>query len=99
MYMSPNEVEFSKEESEQFELHRVVNFDARRVGLYVLAGEVSQTSHLDPLSYRAVPAEAIRPADRTTAPSAKGPDCDAVRALRADDCQLQPLVLPQPSQT
>ena len=56
MLISRNEVEFSKEESARFELHRVFNFEAKRVGLYVLGGDITQTCHLDPLSYRAVPA-------------------------------------------
>ena len=47
-----NEVRCSQARPQEFHLYRVFNFgpDAR---LYMLAGELSSTCHLDPAQYRA----------------------------------------------
>lgn len=54
MWISANEVEFSKTKESAFELHRVFHFGRQRVGLFVLAGAVPDTCWLTPATYRAV---------------------------------------------
>lgn len=60
MWISANEVEFSKAKESAFELHRVFHFGRERLGIFVLPGAVHETCWLRPANYRAV----ARSADR-----------------------------------
>ncbi len=51
-----NEVSFSAEVSEQFELYRVYNFDRPRTGLYTLSGALEASCRLSPTLWLAQPA-------------------------------------------
>jgi hypothetical protein len=56
MLITRNEVAFSQTEPDRFNLYRVYDFAAARVGLSVLQGDVTQSCRLSPKSYQAVPA-------------------------------------------
>lgn len=56
MLISCNEVAFSQGEADRFHLYRVHDFTESRAGLYVLHGDVTQSCHLAPVTYQAVPA-------------------------------------------
>lgn len=55
MLVSRNEVMVSADLGPAYELHRVFHFDARQVGLYTVAGDITRTCELEPASYRALP--------------------------------------------
>jgi hypothetical protein len=56
MLVSRNEVAFSQAEAARFHLYRVHDFRPDRAGLYILAGDVTQSCQLEAETYRALPA-------------------------------------------
>lgn len=54
-----NEVEFSKDEAEQYHLYRVFDFGRNRASFYTLDGPLTETCALAPFTFRARPRAAI----------------------------------------
>lgn len=57
-WLSRNEVEFSKEESDRFELHRLYKFE-KKMGFYVLPGSLEESCSLKSETYTAVPKRSV----------------------------------------
>ena len=55
MLVTANEVEFSKEVSDQFELHRVYDYTPTAAGIYVLPGDIEKSCDLRPKVMSALP--------------------------------------------
>lgn len=55
MYVSRNEVNFSSDNPEEFELHRVFDYRPESAGIYVLPGPIDESCWLRPTSYDATP--------------------------------------------
>lgn len=53
-FVTPNEIEFSGEQADQFHLYRLFSF-RKRPQMFVLPGDVSANCQLDPVSFRATP--------------------------------------------
>ena len=53
-FVTPNEIEFSDEQANQFHLYRLFSF-RKKPQMFVLPGAVAANCHLDPVSYRATP--------------------------------------------